>query len=142
MKEPKLEGKEQRNIEESIIPNRMEKTEKFENISETPVAKPLAQFRPSSSSRPQRSGPLANHYVGFPGSGAPVSSNPVTTPTGRQVLKNPIGMQRQIELMPTLLLVVGKGKDGGKGQGGSQGGYGNSQFVNSAITSVHCCANI
>jgi hypothetical protein len=52
------------------------KTEKIENTPETPVAKTLSQFRPSSASRLQRTGPPSNHCVGFPGSGAPSSSNP------------------------------------------------------------------
>ncbi len=43
-------------------PNRRN-TEKVEKIPETSVAKPLAQFRPSSSSRPQRSGPPASRQL-------------------------------------------------------------------------------
>jgi hypothetical protein len=109
------------------------KVEKVEKVPDTPVAKPLAQFRPSSSSRPQRSGPPANHYAGFPGSGAPASSNPRHNPNwspGPQNAQWNAAPNRSYANPPS----GGKGKGGGKGHSGSQGGNGNTQFVSSTIT--------
>ncbi len=97
------------------------------------MAEPLAQFRPSSSSRTQRLGPPASHYAGFPGSGAPVSSTPRRNPNWSHGHEN-----AQWNAAPNRTYANphsgGKCEGGGKGQGGSQGGYGNSQFVSNAIT--------
>ncbi len=87
------------------------------------MAKPLAHFRPSASSRPRSLGPPANHHAGFPGSGATVSSNPVTTPTGHLVTKMPIGMQHQVDPITTLPQVV-NAKVGEKDNVGAKEGMG------------------
>ncbi len=110
-----------------------EKIEKVKKIPDNPVAKPLAQFKPSSSSRPQRSEPPASHYAGFPGSGAPTSSLPRHNPNWSPGLQN-----AQWNTAPNRYYANppsgGKGKGGGKGQRGSQGGNGNAHFVISTIT--------
>ncbi len=99
------------------------------------MARPLAQFKPSSSSRPQRPGPPANHYAGFPGSGAPAPSNPRRNPNWTPGPQNAqwsttTNRSSQSYVNPSS---VGKGKGGGKGQNEGQGGYGNTQFVSSTV---------
>jgi hypothetical protein len=82
-------------------------------MPETPVAKPLAQFGPSSSSRLQRSRHPASHYAGFPGSGTPVSSNPRHNPNW-----SPGPQNAQWNAAPNR--PYANPPSGGKGKGGGQ----------------------
>ncbi len=119
----------------TIPPDRTgEKIEKVEKVLDTPVANPVSQFKPSSSSRPQRSGPPTGHFAGFPGSGDPASSNPRHNPNWSPGPQNAQwNASNRSYANPPL---GGKGKGGGKGQSGSQGGNENTQFVSSTITPV------
>ncbi len=100
------------------------------------MTKPLAQFRTSSSGRPQRTGPPANHFAGILGSGDPASSNsrhnPNWSPSPQNTQWNATA-NRSSQPYPNPA-TGGKGKGGGKRQSGGQGGCWNTQFVSSTVT--------